>query len=52
MAQIDTQKLFLELKSNISYESFRFLLSGKLSASLILKYLIKKHNINRQQFIF
>jgi hypothetical protein len=46
MAQIDTQKLFLELKSNISYESFRFLLSGKLSASLILKYLIKKHNIN------
>ena len=46
MAQIDTQKLFLELKSSISHENFRFLLSGKLASSLILKYLIQKNKIN------
>ena len=40
------QKLFLELKFDINDKNFRFLLSGKLASSLILKYLIKKHNIN------
>ncbi len=40
------QKLFLKLRFDISDKNFRFLLSGKLASSLILKYLIKKHNIN------
>ena len=40
------QKLFLESKFDINDKNFRFLLSGKLASSLILKYLIKKHNIN------
>ena len=43
---MNIEKLFLELKSNIDYQDFRFLLSGKLASSLILRYLIKKHNIN------
>ena len=43
---MNIEKLFLELKSNIDYQDFRFLLSGKLASSLILRYLIKKNNIN------
>ena len=39
-------KLFLDLKFDINDKNFRFLLSGKLASSLILKYLIKSHNIN------
>ena len=46
MDQINTQKLFLELKSSIDYQNFRFLMSGKLASSLILRYLIKKNNIS------
>ncbi len=46
MDQTNTQKLFLELKSNIGYQNFRFLMSGKLASSLILRYLIQKNNIN------
>ena len=46
MDQKSTQKLFLNLSSNINYENFRFLMSGKLATSLILRYLIKEHNIN------
>ena len=40
------QKIFLDLKSNIDYQNFRFLMSGKLASSLILIYLIRKENIN------
>ena len=40
------QKIFLDLKSNIDYQNFRFLMSGKLASSLILRYLIRKENIN------
>ncbi len=39
-------KLFLNLKFDINNKNFRFLLSGKLASSLIIKYLIKRHNIN------
>ena len=39
-------KLFLNLKLNINIKNFRFLLSGKLASSLIIKYLIKNYNIN------
>ena len=46
MDQINTQKLILKLKSNFNSENFRFLLSGKLATSLIIKYLIKENNIN------
>ena len=42
----NTQRLFLKLKLDISDKNFRFLLSGKLASSLILKYLIKNHNIH------
>jgi len=46
MDQINTQKHILEFISNFNKKNFRYLLSGKLSTSLILKYLISKHNLN------
>ncbi len=46
MDQINTQKHILESISNFNKKKFRYLLSGKLSTSLILKYLINIHNLN------
>ena len=43
---MNIQEIFLDLKPNISYQNFRFLMSGKLASSLILRYLIRKNNIN------
>jgi hypothetical protein len=46
MNQTNTHKIFSKISPNIDYENFRFLISGKLATSLILKYLIKKHDID------
>ena len=48
MNETELQKLFLHLKSNVDYKNFRFLLSGKLSTALILRYLIKENKINHK----
>ena len=48
MNEIETQKFFLHLKSNVDYKNFRFLLSGKLSTALILRYLIRENKINHK----
>ena len=46
MDQTNKQKLFLKLSPDINFENYRFLMSGKLATSLIIKYLIKENNIN------
>lgn len=46
MDQINTQKHILELISNFNKKKIRYLLSRKFFNSLILKYLINKHNLN------